>query len=69
MRAAESVLSISRVMRLIVALRMGSFVVIAVCDRGLGIDADELDKIGDQYFRGQTPTGRGRTQKNEGHIG
>ncbi len=41
----------------VVALRMGSCVVIAVCDRGLGIDADELDNIGDQYFRGKTSTG------------
>jgi signal transduction histidine kinase len=41
----------------VVALRMGSFVVIAVCDRGLGIDADELDNIGERYFRGKTSTG------------
>jgi signal transduction histidine kinase len=41
----------------VVAQKMGSYVVIAVCDRGLGIDADELDKVGEQYFRGKTSTG------------
>jgi len=35
----------------------GPQVVISVRDHGLGIDADELDKIGDQYFRGKTSTG------------
>ncbi|MEE8308360.1 MAG: HAMP domain-containing sensor histidine kinase, partial [Gammaproteobacteria bacterium] len=41
----------------VVALRMGSCVVIAVRDRGIGIDEDDLGRIGERFFRARTSTG------------
>ena len=35
----------------------GPFVVISVRDNGIGIDADELERIGERFFRAKTSTG------------
>jgi signal transduction histidine kinase len=39
----------------------GDQVVISVCDHGIGIDEDELDRIGDRFFRAKTSTGTAGT--------
>ena len=41
----------------IVAMGSGAYVVLAVCDRGIGIDADDLARVGERFFRAKTSTG------------
>lgn len=41
----------------IVAMGRGAYVVLAVCDHGIGIDAEDLARIGERFFRAKTSTG------------
>jgi signal transduction histidine kinase len=41
----------------VTARTQGDQVVIAVSDYGIGIDADDLDRIGERFFRAKTSTG------------
>ncbi len=41
----------------VIAMRSGAFVTISVRDYGVGIDKEDLDRIGERFFRGKTSTG------------
>lgn len=41
----------------IAAVRSGAYVIISIRDHGIGIDTDDLSRIGERFFRAKTSTG------------